>query len=232
MNEGVVATVVLVFFFVAVPSALVVFRYRLYRNARKQEEEFKTRVAALGLTRLREDPIGLVHRYSFVDAIRQGQGAGSSAKAANVIHGEYGGHWVLIFDYDCFTAQGSGTASRELCLFILEQKNVFPELRIYPKTVGSTLAQLAGYRDVDFQGGQRSTEFAKAYTVRAKDEQFARDVCHDEMMDYLLQQRGPKIGIEGTALTLEFDKHLEPADLERRLEQLVAIGNLLPDYAR
>lgn len=232
MSEGVVATVVLLFFFVAAPLALVVFRYRSYRNARKREEDFKSRVDALGLTRLREDPVGLVHRYSFVDAIRQGQGAGSSAKAANVIHGEYGGRWVLIFDYDCFTTLGSGTSSREFCFFVLEQEKTFPELRIYPKTFGSTLAPLAGYRDVDFQGDRRSTEFSKAFTVRGKDEPFARDVCHGEMMDYLLQQRGPKIGIEGTALTLEFDKHLEPADLEGRLEQLVAIGNLLPDYAR
>ncbi len=232
MSESAITILLAALFFIAVPGGLVVYGIRFYANTRKREEEFRTRVAALGLNRLREDPVGLVHRYGAVQTIREGQGAGHTAKTGNVIHGQYNGHWVLIFDYHCFSTLGTGTSSHENCFFVLEHEKPRPEIRIYPKTMAETLAQLAGFHDIQFQGSQSATEFAKAYTVHAKDEAFAREVCHGEMMDYLLQQPGLKIEIEGTALTLEFDKHLEPADLEERLQQLIAIANLLPDSPR
>lgn len=234
MSETAIFILFVALFFVAVPAALVIQGLRFYRHTQKQEEDFKTRVEALGLNRLREDPVGLSHRYAFVGTIREGQGAGSSAKTANVIHGQYKGHWVLVFDYDRFSTLGSGTSSRECCFFVLEMGAPLPALRIHPKTLATTLAHLGGFRDIDFQGSQTAAEFtkaltfSKAFTVRAKDEPFARNVCHGEMMDYLLQHRALKIEIEGTTLTLEFDKHLDPADLEGRLQHLIAIASLVP----
>lgn len=90
----------------------------------------------------------------------------------------------------------------------------------------SKIAQAFGYEDVDFE----SAEFSRAFCVRAKDKKFAYDVCHAQMMEYLLANRDLSIEIENRALALAFGTRLSAADIESNLHRLLEIRSRLPEY--
>ena len=85
---------------------------------------------------------------------------------------------------------------------------------------------LFGYEDIDFE----SQEFSKAFCAREKDKQFAYDVCHPQMMDYLLANRNLNVELEGHALALTLGGRLVPQQIEFNLQRLLEIRARLPDY--
>jgi len=100
------------------------------------------------------------------------------------------------------------------------------KLRITHEGLLSNIAQAFGYADIDFE----SAEFSRAFCVRSKDRKFAYDVCHAQMMEYLLANRDLSIEIENEALALAFNSRLSPEQIESNLERLVEFRLRLPGY--
>ena len=90
----------------------------------------------------------------------------------------------------------------------------------------SKIAQAFGYDDVDLE----SAEFSRVFCVRSKNKKFAYDVCHAQMMEYLLANRDLSIEIEGRALALAFGKCLSASEIEMNLGRLLEIRSRLPEY--
>jgi len=194
---------------------------------KKRREAFAALAGRLGLAFDPGRDKALPLRYGFLDALRQGD----NRYAFNILRGDYRGFPVQAFDFHYETHSTNSKGQRQthhhyLSFFLLEQIRDFPELRIYPESFFSKIGQMLGFEDIDFE----SLEFSKAFCVRSKDRKFAYDVCHTRMMEYLLAHRDLSLEIEHTAVALSFGKRLKPEEVPARLDQLVTIVNLFPEY--
>ena len=220
MSPGAVALVI-VFFLVAI--AIGIFGYL---REKKRREAFQALANRLGLRYIRRDRT-LADQYRFLDKLRQG----SNRYAFNILEGHLEGYPVKVFDYHYETHTTNSKGQRQthhhyFSFFILEQEKEFPELRIYPEGLLSKFGQMLGFDDIDFE----SLEFSKAFCVRSRDRKFAYDICHTRMMEYLLAHRDLSLEIEGRCVAMSFPRRLAVEEIPRRLEQLVEIRRLFPEY--
>jgi len=219
---GIVIPIILAFLAIAIVGAVLGHLWE-----KKRREAFAALAQRLGLAFSPGRETTLPVRYGFLDALRQGD----NRYAFNILHGQFQGYPVLVFDYHYETHSTNSKGHRQthhhyFSFFVLEQAREFPELRIYPEGLWQKFGQMLGFEDIDFE----SLEFSKAFCVRSKDRKFAYDVCHTRMMEYLLQHRDLSIEIELTAVSLSFGKRLKPEEVTERLNQLVQIVNLFPEY--
>ena len=217
--------IMIVFIFIVVAGAIAGAIFQ-HLQAKKRKEAFRTLAQRLGLRYIAKDP-SIADDYEFLDNLAQG----SNRYAFNILQGTYEDYPVILFDYHYETRSssskgGSSKTHHFLSCFILGQEQRFPELRIYPETLLSRLGQALGFNDIDFE----SVEFSKAFVVRSSDKKFAYDICHTRMMEYLLQHRDLSIEIEGRCVALTFNGRIDPSAIPRRLQQLVAVRRLFPQY--
>jgi hypothetical protein len=195
--------------------------------ARKRREELFALAARLGLSFRSEKDQALAARFGFLDKLAQG----SNRYAFNVLSGQYWGHTVHAFDYHFETHSSDSRGRRQthhhyFSFFILLLPMSFPELRIMREGMLSKIAQAFGFDDIDFE----SAEFSRTFCVKSKDKRFAYDVCHPQMMEYLLANRDLNLEIEANALALAFPSRLSAPQIEFNLHRLLEVRARLPDY--
>ena len=138
---------------------------------------------------------------------------------------------MIVFDYHYETYSTDSKGNRQtqhhyFSCFGLILPQSFPELRVTREGMFYKIAQAFGYDDIDFE----SAEFSRTFCGRSKDTKFAYDVCHAQMMEYLLANRDLSIEIEGCVLALAFGKRLSATEIEANLQRLVEIRSRLPEY--
>lgn len=195
--------------------------------AKKRREELLQLAARLGFTFAAENDYSLASRYGFLDKLAQG----SNRYAHNILSGQYQNHEVLAFDYHYETHSTDSKGHRQthhhqLSCFILQLPRTFPELTIVREGWFSKVAQVFGYADIDFE----SAEFSRSFCVRSKDKKFAYDVCHAQMMEYLLANCDLSVEIENNILALVFGARLSAAQIEANLQRLIEIRSRMPEY--
>jgi len=195
--------------------------------AKKRREELAALAARLGMNFNPEKDRALASQFGFLDKLAQG----SNRYAFNVLSGRYRQQDVLAFDYhyETHSTDSKGrhqTHHHHFSFFILILPRSFPELTIVREGVFSKIAQAFGYDDIDFE----SAEFSRTFCVRSKDKRFAYDVCHAQMMEYLLANRDLSIEIEGRALALAFGARLSAEQIEFNLQRMLEIRSRLPEY--
>ncbi len=215
-----------IFLFLLV-AALVIAAVIYGRIAERQRREALAALAArLGLRFSEEHDHGTAERLNFLRKLDEG----SNRYLYNRLSGDFQGHEVMAsdFHYETYSHSKNGrrTHHHHLSVLTLRLPRSFPELLITPEGVFSKIAQALGYDDIDFE----SAEFSRTFCVRCGDKKLAYDVCHPQMMEYLLARRDLAIEFEGNVLALAFDSCLEVPQIEPRLQQLVEIRRLLPDY--
>jgi hypothetical protein len=193
---------------------------------KKRREAFQALASQLGLSYVRRDR-SIATRYGFLDKLARG----SNRYGFNILHGDYGGHPVCLFDYhyETYSTDSKGrrrTNHHYLSFFVLHDTAQFPELTISREGFFDKIGQAIGFDDIDFE----SSEFSKAFSVRSQDKKFAYDICHTRMMEYLLRNRDLTIEIEGHCVSLSFARRIDPGEVQRRLRQLVEIRGLFPEY--
>jgi hypothetical protein len=195
--------------------------------ANKRREELSGLAARLGLRFDPQDDRVLADQFEFLDHLAQGD----NRYAFNVLSGDYQTNEILVFDYHYETHSTDSKGHRQThhhyySFFILKLPAAFPELRITREGLLSKIAQAFGYDDIDFE----SAEFSRAFCVRSKDKKFAYDVCHAQMMEYLLANPDLSVEIERNALALAFDSQLSAPEIESNLQRLLEIRLRLPEY--
>jgi len=206
--------------------AIIVLGYRSLPRGKGRRETFQAMARQLGF-RYTDRDCGIPDRYRFLDALDKGE----NRYAFNVLEGRCGGYPVQAFDYHYETHSTDSDGDRQthhhyFSFFVLQQEQRFPELRIYPEGFFSKLGQMLGFDDIDFE----SVEFSQAFCVRSTYKKFAYDICHTQMMEYLLAHRELSIEIEGRCVAMGFSGRLDVADIPGRLAQLVEVRNLFPEY--
>jgi hypothetical protein len=207
--------------------AAVAFAYHAGVQARRRREALAALASGLGLRFDPQRDRDLPCRFHFLDRM----GRGRNRYAQNVFSGRLRGHDVMAFDYHYETRSRNSkghtqTRHHWLSFFLLTLPRSFPELTITREGIFSKLAQAVGYDDIDFE----SHEFSRTFCVRSRDKKFAYDVCHARMMEYLLANRDLSIEIDENVLTFGFDSRLALERVERNLERLVEVRELMPEY--
>ena len=195
--------------------------------AKKRREALLSLAQSLGL---RFDPSrdsGVDDRYAFLKKLKQG----SNRYAFNRLTGNYRGHDVEAFDYHYETYSYSQKTGRRthhhyFAFFLLHVADDFPELTITREHVFSKIGQFLGFDDIDFE----SAEFSRTFSVRSASKKFAYDICHPRMMEYLLSNRDLSIELERHCLSLFFGKRLKAPDIQRNLDRLIKLRELIPEY--
>ncbi len=195
----------------------------LYEYRRRRD--FRALAARLGLRYRRRD-LRLAQRYAFLNRLR----ADGVHYAFNVLEGDYQGHPVRVFDFHHEIRRSSKgrptTERRHFSCFVLEHQLAAPELLIFSKRSPLRIGKAFGLPDIAFE----SNEFSRAFVVQCKDKRFAYDICHTRMMAYLLAHRDLSIEIERNCLSISFDRRLKVAEIPQRLEELIEIRDLFPNY--
>lgn len=216
-----------IFIVLLIASVVVTVAVLAHRAARKRREAMAALAAKLGLAFYEDHDHELAERLDFLRKLDEG----SNRYAYNRLSGTYQGHEVMAFDYHYETYSHSRKGGRQthhhyLSVFTLILPRSFPELLISPEGFFSKIAQALGYDDIDLE----SAEFSRAFCVRSRDKKFAYDVCHPQMMEYLLARRDLSFEIEANVLALAFDSTMDLPQIEPRLQQLVELRRLMPDY--
>jgi len=213
--------------FIAGAALVAVFAYLGHMAEKKRREALRLLAARLGLSYDHRRNRGMASRYRFLNEMNKGD----SRFAFNILSGAYSNFPVTVFDFHYATHSTDSKGRRKthhhyLNYVILEQEKSFPELRIYPEGLFSKLGQMLGFDDIDFE----SVEFSKAFAVRSKDKKFAYAICHTGMMEHFLRNRDLKFEIEGSTVALIYQGRIRPEEVERKLNELVEIRNLFPEY--
>lgn len=197
------------------------------RQARKRREALAALAARMGLRYYPDKNRHIDDEYRFLSHL----GKGSNRYAENLIQGIWRGYDVRAFDYHYQTHSTDSKGRRRthhhyFSFFILLLPKHFPELTITREGFLSKIAQFVGYEDIDFE----SAEFSKRFCVRSVDKKFAYDICHAQMMEYLLHNHDLSLEIENHCLALYFGHRLSPEQIEHNLIRLVEIRDHFPDY--
>jgi hypothetical protein len=231
----------LTFLWAVMGAVAVVYGICAVRDAlreRSRRRAFQHLAIELGLRyQARDDK--LVEHLGLVHALRQGKrsrlvsllATPPARYAFNVLSGRYAGYPVRTFDFHCDPARTENryVSQRDLpCIsvFMLEEENPLPALLIYPRERWMRLEQMVKLERVELE----AAEFAQAFVVRAQDRRFAYDICHPRMMEYLLEHRDLSLEIEGRCVAMTFDRRLKPTEIPGRLQQLIEIRQLFPEY--
>jgi hypothetical protein len=225
---GIIGTVILAYIICAARDAL---RERWRRRA------FQRLAVELGLSYEARDD-NLIEHLGLVHALRQGKrrelfyvlGAPPIRYAFNVLSGRCAGLFVQAFDFYCDPSGGSKYMRQPetyaVSVLMVVEQQPFPAVLIYPRARWLPVGEMLKLGRVELE----AAEFAQAFVVRAADRRFAYDICHPRMMEYLLEHRDLSLELEGPCVAMTFDRRLEPAEIPGRLEQLVELRGLFPQY--
>jgi hypothetical protein len=206
------------------PIILIAVILVILLSRKKSDPEEKRSKALSGLAKklqLQFSPNGdfdVPKRFSFLSWLNRG----IAPYAYNIFHGYYHNYSVTFFDYTF----SDGKYSYYWSAYALEMKINFPDLLTSHETRESRIAEALGKSHITFE----SAEFSRAFRVRCSDKKFAFEICHPQMMEYLLANQDLTIEVSGRAVAVLFEDWLRPEKAEHNLSRLVEIRKLLPDY--
>lgn len=151
---------------------------------------------------------------------------GEDRYAFNIFEGTYQDQKLYAFDYHYVVGSGK---NRQVCyftMFMLVIKAAFPRMTIAPENLLTKIEGAFDSKNIKFE----SAEFSRAYFVHSEDRKFAYDVCNPQMIDFLLDNRGLNIEIQGPVIALVFKPECPINQYQANLQRLVQIRKLLPEY--
>jgi hypothetical protein len=171
------------------------------------------------------DPFDIPNRYQF-----HLFSLGHARKAFNCLQGDYRNLPVLLFDYQYKTGSGKNETTHNVSA-LLGRLNIYcPYLIIRPQALSDRFAALLGFSDIQFE----SAEFNRAFNVKGDDKKFAYDICHPEMMAFLLKDQKLAWEFRGFDFLLyRWDMtKFDAARVSACLQLASEFTALIPDYLR
>ncbi len=183
----------------------------------KRRKDLEALAKKLGLRFNPFSDFKLIERLSFFSWLRRGDP--QIRYAQNIFYGHYQNYPVNVFDY-IFGVGFHWSA------FVLEMNTNLPDVLISHESKESRITETFGSQQIAFE----SSQFSRIFRVRASDKKFAFDVCHSQMMEYLLANQDLTIEVSGSAVAILFEDWLHPEKIESNLSRLIEIRKLLPQY--
>ena len=198
-----------------------------YMTAKKRRSEMEEIARQTGLQFHSTKNYSLDEQYHFIDKLCQGD----NRYGFNMILGDYRGHPVKVFDYHYETTSTDSDGDRKthhhyFSFFVLHFNANFPELLICREGWFAKFTQFMGFEDIDFE----SAEFSRKFLVKSPNKKFAYDICHGQLIEYLLANTDLNIEIERHCLTFFFDRRLTAEQIRPNLDLLVTVRETFPNY--
>jgi hypothetical protein len=156
---------------------------------------------------------------------------GSSRYAYNRIEGSRNDRGVLAFDYHYETYSNDSKGNRKthhhyFSAVIIKTDLPLKQLFIREESFFDKISEFVGFDDIDFE----SSEFSKAFYVKAQDKKWAYDVIHQKTMEYLLNAPRFTLEMVGNTVIAYRSTTFSIADFENAIHVIGDILDLLPDY--
>lgn len=151
---------------------------------------------------------------------------GEDRYAFNMFEGTCQDQKLYAFDYHYTVGSGKNRQDHYFTMFMLVTKQAFSRMTITPENLFSKIEGAFDATNIKFE----SAEFSRAYSVHSEDRKFAYDVCNPQMIEFLLDNRGLNIEIQGPILALVFKPECPVNQYQANLQRLGQIRALLPQY--
>lgn len=212
-----------IFLFIAFGALALILGYFGYLANQKRREEMAKLAAECGLQFSLHDPFDLPNYLSGIGAFSRG----SSRRASNVLHGEWRGRRVIAFDYQYTTGSGKNRHTHHLSACLQPVGLRLPNLIIRPETLLDKMGAVVGFDDIDFE----SDEFSREFCVKSADRKFAYDVCHPQMMSWLLANgRGWSAELIDSSLVLTTGRRWSPSEFRSALYFSARFFEIIPEH--
>jgi hypothetical protein len=188
----------------------------------KRREMWRALAARYGLRYDPGDPLELVDRYPFSLF-----SAGHSKRISNTLYGRTDNMQVAFFDYRYTTGHGKHKRTHNWSALMVELP-CSGELHIRPENFLDRIAAAVGWDDYNFE----YERFNRAFRVTGPDKKFAYDICHAEMMEFLLQHTDHCWEIQADRLLLYSSSlgTFDAEEVERCLRDARGFVERLPSY--
>jgi hypothetical protein len=200
----------------------LVVAYLSYRAGKKRQEALFQLAQSLGLDFNVGDPFNLPGRLGNISAFSRGH----SQEASNVLYGVYGSREVVAFDYEYVTGSGKNRTTHHFSACVHSLECAFPRLMIRPEGFFDKVADVIGFEDIDFE----SEEFSRKFRVTSDNRKFAYDVCHPQMMEWLLANRGWHVEFAGGCSVLMTDSRWSLEEFRAALDFTVKFFEMIPEF--
>ena len=149
---------------------------------------------------------------------------GPESYACNVITGSIAGREFLGFDYQSDTP---GTrAGHRFSAIILQSPIWLKPLLILPKKFLYKITEFTGFNDIHFE----SVEFNRKFHVKSPDKQWAYDVIHQRMMEFLLTSPVFTIQFNLTQIMASRNHTFSVSEYESAVGVIEGMLDRLPEY--
>jgi hypothetical protein len=156
-------------------------------------------------------------------------GRGEDQQARNVLRGSWDGRKFIAFDYSYqpFSVR-SGKQPWRFGVVAMQLPAALPWLEVeHENLLGEQVRNVVESRqDIRFE----SDLFNRTFRITSVDEKYARAVIHPRLMELLLDRGEIGWRIMGEHLLGWYAGSHTPADLERRLDLLAQIADLIPPF--
>lgn len=200
------------------------------RQAKQRREALAGWAAARGMTFQPDKDRRFEMQHPEFQALQRG----SDRYAFNITRGRFDGRDLIAFDYHYETTSRdkdgkTQTHNHYFSAVILEAELPLKELYIRPEGLFDGVKSFFGYNDLDFE----SAEFSRRYHVTAPDRQWAYDVLHARVIEYLLRQP-PHAIVFGhrRVLVMRPGRRLDVPGFMIAVEIGDTLLDSLPDYVR
>jgi hypothetical protein len=151
---------------------------------------------------------------------------GHSRYAYNIMTGGLAGRVFLGCDYHYTTGSGKHRQDHYFSLVIVKSPVLLQPLFIRPENFLDTLAEFAGFNDIDFE----SAEFNKRFYVKAPNKKWAYDIISPTMMEFLMQLPEFSIQFDSLSVIVYRDRIFSTADFETAVDLINGVLERIPEY--
>lgn len=146
--------------------------------------------------------------------------------AYNIAKGKWQDREAQAFDWHWVTGSGKQTTTHHMSAVLVRSCLPLKPLLIRPEGFMDTLADLVGFRDIDFE----SAEFSRRFFVKAEDRRWAYDVIQPATMEYLLAAPAFSLGMSGDWVLIWNGSQWDAAGRETALEHACAVLERMPAF--
>jgi len=196
--------------------------YFQYQAALLRRQMWQQIAARLKMRYSPKDRWGIPNKFKF--ALFQ---EGRRRRVSNCLDGMYQKVPVILFDYRYLTGWGRSEKTHELSALLARLNIKCPHLVVRPETAMGRFAAFLGMGDIQFE----FEEFNRTFNVKCEDKKFAYDVCHPEMMEFLLRYPTMTWELHGNHLLIYcFEMKFDRQCVALCLEAASGFAKLIPRY--
>jgi hypothetical protein len=181
---------------VAAAAAIVVVLVRRRGRDARDRRRGLARLADLYGLKFRpggrwEPPVHCLHMALFRE--------GYARQARDALVGAVAGHPAMVFHYEYCTGSGNACKPQRYLVALFQMPIEAPRLVVRSEHLADTMGRWLGLEEIALESG----EFNRRYHVLCEDRKFAFDVCHQRLMQVLMDAGGiPVLEMEGRFLLM------------------------------